>query len=162
MKGNILVILMMICQLYTTKDIKVQIESYSYINEFSGSKNTFIEYNITNKSDEPYFTWVDFNNHNTKGWEKIYRYFFTFYDDMNLATLMTDNVVRISDEIILGKTFIKRLSPGESFKYIVVNEKENSDFSKSIVIEKVSSVSKIIGFNVPESFEYDKTELIVL
>ena len=81
---------------------------------------------------------------------------------MNLATLMTDNVVRIGDEIILGKTFIKRLSPGESFKYIVVNEKENSDFSKSIVIEKVSSVSKIIGFNVPESFEYDKTELIVL
>lgn len=75
---------------------------------------------------------------------------------------MTDNVVRSDNEIILGKTFIKRLDPGESFKYVVVNEKENYDFSKSIVIEKVSYVSKIIGFNVPESFEYDKPELIVL
>lgn len=73
MKGHILIILMMVCQLHTTRDIKVQIESYSYINEFSGGKTTFVEYNITNKSDEPYFTWVDFNNHNTKGRKMIYR-----------------------------------------------------------------------------------------
>ena len=80
---------------------------------------------------------------------------------MNLAALMTDNVVRTSREVTIGKTFIKRLEPGESFKYIAAKDKDNDDFSKNIIVEKVSYVSKIIGFNVPESFEYDKTELIV-
>lgn len=94
----------------------------------------------------------------------IKRYIDTFYaphGDLNLATLMTDNVIRTSREVIIGATFIKRLKPGESFKYIVVNEKDNDDFSKNIIVEKVSYVSKTIGFNVPESFEYDKTELVV-
>lgn len=62
MKGYILIMLMMMCQLHTTKDIKLHIESYSYVNYFSGEKITFTEYLITNKSEEPYFTWVDFSN----------------------------------------------------------------------------------------------------
>lgn len=161
MKGYILIMLMMMCQLHTTKDIKLHIESYSYVNYFSGEKITFTEYLITNKSEEPYFTWVDFSNHNTTVREKIYRYFFASHDDLNLAALMTDNVVRTSREVTIGKTFIKRLEPGESFKYIVAKDKDNDDFSKNIIVEKVSYVSKIIGFNVPESFEYDKNELIV-
>ncbi len=161
MKGYILIMLMIMCQLHTTKDIKVHIESYSYTNYLSDEKITFREYLIMNKSEEPYFTWVDFSNHNTTARKKIYRYFFVSHDDLNLAALMTDNVVRTSREVTIGKTFIKRLKSGESFKYIVVKEKDNDDFSKNIIVEKVSYVSKIIGFNVPESFEYDKTELIV-
>ena len=161
MRGYILITLMMMCQLHTTKDIKVHVESCSYINNFIGEKNTFVEYLITNKSEEPYFTWVDFSNHNTTARKRIYRYFFASHEDLNLAALMTDNVVRTSKEVIIGKTFIKRLKPGESFKYIVMKEKGNDDFGKNIIVEKVSYVSKIIGFNVPESFEYDKNELIV-
>lgn len=41
MKGYILIMLMMMCQLHTTKDIKLHIESYSYVNYFSGEKNHF-------------------------------------------------------------------------------------------------------------------------
>ena len=70
-----------------------------------------------------------------------------------LAALMTDNVVRTSREVTIGKTFIKRLEPCESVKYIVAKDKDNDDFSNNIIVEKVSYVSKIIGFNVPESFE---------
>ena len=35
--------LMMMCQLHTTKDIKLHIESYSYVNYFSGEKITFTD-----------------------------------------------------------------------------------------------------------------------
>lgn len=33
MKGYILIMLMMMCQLHTTKDIKLHIESYSYVSK---------------------------------------------------------------------------------------------------------------------------------
>lgn len=152
---------MMICHLLSARDIKMDIESYHYINSTNGEIINIIEYQMTNQSDEPYFTWLDFNNHNEKGKRKIHRYFYAHHGDLNLATLMTDNVMQTSREVIIGKTFIKRLKPGESFKYIVVNKKDNDDFSKNIIAEKVSYVSKIIGFSIPESFEYNKTELVV-
>lgn len=161
MKGYILMMLTMICQLLQARDIKMNIESYHYIKSTNGETITIVEYQLTNRSDEPYFTWIDFNNHNEKRDKKIHRYFYAPHGDLNLATLMTDNVIRTSREVIIGATFIKRLKPGESFKYIVVNEKDNDDFSKNIIVEKVSYVSKTIGFNVPESFEYDNTELVV-
>lgn len=151
--------LMMICQLHMAKDIEVQVESYSYIDDSTRTKITLVEYRIKNQSNEPYFTWIDFDNHNEK---RIHRYFFEPHNDFNLAALMTDNVVRDSNEIILGRTFIKRLGPQESFKYIVVCREKTDDFSKYIVVEEASLVNKIIGFDVPEAFEYNKSELVVL
>lgn len=162
MKEFLLMSLMMICQLHMAKDIEVQVESYSYTNDSTSAQITLVEYRIKNQSNEPYFTWIDFDNHKGKSEKRIHRYFFAPHNDFNLATLMTDNVVQDSSETILGRTFIKRLEPQESFKYIVVCREKNDDFSKYIVVEKTSFVSKIIGFNVPEVFLYGKSELVVL
>lgn len=155
--------LMMLCQLHMAKDIEAQVESYSYYTDDSTrAKITLVEYRIKNQSNEPFFTWIDFDNYNEKSGKRIHRYFWGPHNDFNLATLMTDNVVRDSNEIILGRTFIKRLGPQESFKYIVVCREKIDDFYKYIVVEKASLVNKIIGFDVPEAFEYNKSELVVL
>lgn len=76
MKGYILMMLTMICQLLQARDIKMNIESYHYIKSTNGETITIVEYQLTNRSDEPYFTWIDFNNHNEKRNKKIHRYFY--------------------------------------------------------------------------------------
>ena len=162
MKGYLLITIIMLCQFHTTKDIEMNIESYSYVNGSNGVEVNLVEYSIRNLSEEPYYTWIDFNDCDERRGKRIYEYFFIRHRDVNLATLMTDNVVLTDYEMILGETFIKRLDPQESFKYIVAGKKENDNFEKKIIVEKASDIRKVTGFDVPEFFEFSRSELVVL
>ena len=161
MRGYLLVAMLLVCQMLAAKDIEVSDSTYSYTKGVRGEKIRITEYTVRNMSDEQYLTWVDFSGRDETRRRRIFRYFHAPHGDMNLAMLMTDNVARESEDIILGVSFIKVLKPHGSFKYVVVNEKDGKDFRKGIVVEKASAVAKIIGFQVPETFSFAKDELAV-
>ncbi len=153
--------MLLVCQMLAAKDVVVSDSTYSYTKGASGEKIRITEYTVRNMSDEPYLTWVDFGGRGEARRRRIFRYFHAPRGDMNLAMLMTDNVARESEDVILGVSFIKVLKPHGSFKYVVVNEKDDRDFRRGIVVEKASVVAKIIGFQVPETFSFANDELVV-
>ena len=105
---------------------------FSYYDSFNEKQYDIKEYILNNNSNEDYYTWIDYDRDyagvDTQG---IMYYFLSFHGDFNLISLLTDNVVFYDYMSILGKVFLRRIEPGDSFRYVLIN-RDNDDIRRHI------------------------------
>lgn len=111
-----------------------------------GFSEKMIEYTLTNVSSLNYYTWVDYNASfiNDDRDSSIYRYFFVIHDDLNLGTLLTDNIDFKSLYPEIGVSFLKLIKPQESFSYIVPIQTNNTFKDHIFYIDELL-FTRIIG-----------------
>lgn len=154
------------CSLLSSKpiDIKRQTALYQYPNTYV----CCVDYSITNRSSEPYLTWLDFDKQTDSSLsdEKLVRnYFLKNKGDFSFLTLMTDNVVFIDGySPIIGYTFVKQLNPGESFDYYLFSDKKNqfmNDVLLPIITIPKSKVEEVLGIRISDSFLFTPSFVII-
>lgn len=114
----------------------------------NASSEARCEYKIENRSGDNYYTWVDFNcSTDDDAGQQIRSYFKTVKGDFSLERLLFDNVSfpdGFSSQI--GKTFLKKIAPGESFSYFAeTKEIDGSALEKHIFMLKESVLRQMIG-----------------
>lgn len=126
------------------------------------------EYSFTNNSDEPYLTWIDFglsDKTQVSLSESVRNYFFKQKGDFSLYSLYVDNVTGFypQNEPVIGFSFLKRIKPGEVFRYIVLGDVSNdAKLKNSIRVEKESCVMYYLKYKEYEVFLYNKPYIVIL
>ena len=92
------------------------------------------EYTINNKSGAPVFTWIDFkssiDSSPSSRQKAITKYFYDFKGDFNFINLLSDVDDFYSN--YLGCFFLKKISPGSSFKYVVITKESSCQMRYSL------------------------------
>lgn len=148
---RILLIATFFYQYYTNGNITITIhEPCCYC---TNCTQDYIIYELNNTSTEDYYTWVDFNSSfTTREKAGIIRYFFSRHGDFSLGSLLHDNVVFKEKFIpVIGETFLKRIKPNESFRYIV-SKQISEDFKDHLFFTDELTLISIVGN--PVNLEY--------
>lgn len=105
---------------------------------------------ITNASDERVYSWIDFNYDPSLSQSRnIKMYVCKPHGDFNLITLLTDNVIFIDNEPIIGAFFITIIEPNETFIYLGVKDET---ILNNIVTVKESQFKQIMGFPLSDGY----------
>lgn len=154
MRNPFLILLFIFCSPH------VKVERNEYLIRNNDISIHVYEYSIINITDEAIYTWIDYNSPysgvcNTKA---IIRFFYDFHDGLNLATLLTDNVVLKDFRPKIGVNFIKRLLPQESFKYIGI---DNNEYQKYVFYISDSDLKSIVGAPIRDDALYNGDYVII-
>lgn len=135
--------------------IKVDTAKSSYYNDFLKETQLVEDITITNNSEEDYLTWIARSPAAGKpNSVLINRFFFSNIGDFRLFDLMYDNTY-YEIKFNIPCTFIKKISKGESFTYVIIKKSEKSDFyGKRIVIISKKEVEDYIGRPIREEYYF--------
>lgn len=116
------------------------------------------EYTIQNNSQENVISWVDYLP-SFREEDPIIHFFFHRKGDFSIANLLTEDVVFSKESPTLGKDFLVRIKPGQSFKYLVLN---NENIRDHIFFYKESDIINVIGGPIINNdFFYDGTAVVI-
>ena len=87
-KYCLILLFILLVQCSTTKHCLIK-QQKSLFHDSLG--NIYIEYVITNKSSELYYTWIDYSIADTNSTESAKKYFFSFHGDLSLSSVLFDN-----------------------------------------------------------------------
>ena len=105
---------------------------------------------ITNNSSDNIYTWLDLeaSTQENNRLELAIRYMFKPFGDFNLCVLLTDNVAFPEKFIpVIGKTFLKRIKPGDSFFYIV-DKRVIDDLQPHIIYITETELASLVGYPI--------------
>jgi len=141
--------------------ISMEKNEYEYSDSSYGMNYHVIEYAITNTSKDYYYTWIDYSN--TMDYSKselIKRYFFSYHGDFNLMSLLKDNCIILDFKPEVGKSFLKRINPHDTFRYIVINSK-NVVYEDHIIIISLSDLGQWADTPFNEGIIYDADYIVL-
>ncbi len=134
----LLTIILCFTSLNAQHKIKTSTETLSFYNGITGQDQIIQEYIITNNSSEDYLTWISLDIiKNKSDKEIIHDYFKKIKGDFNLTQMMYEGLLK-GQSVSIGYTFIKKISPGQKFTYIVsqTNKKSNIYQNRIVIISK--------------------------
>lgn len=118
------------------------------------------EYTIRNNSQECVISWVDYQtSFGVICEEPIIKYFFYRKGDFSVANLLTEEAVLVKDPPTLGKNFLVRIKPGESFRYLVINKRNMKDH---IFYYKESEIISVIGGPIINNELFYRGQIVVI
>ncbi len=149
-------------ELYAQCLLQIDTVSYSYFNGITGHKQIIDNYKITNNSNEEYFTWVSLVPVNNKSNIELIRDFFKIRKgDFNYVEIMYEEFTNMSSDI--GYTFIKKISPNETFSYFIAKTNSSSTFYKDrIVIIKKNEVEQFLKLQVVERYFFQLSSIFLI
>lgn len=133
---------------------------------FDNTPIMITEYTLTNTTQEPYYTWVDFDKPKYLDKQTEYRlkrYFFKSKGDFSVHNLLTDNVVIKNEFPILGYTWFVEVPPGETFRYIIISKNNSTpEFENCIEsLPKVWLEEKYLAATIPTFFKYNGSYIVI-
>lgn len=151
-----------------TLDAQCQIHidtiSVNYFNGITEKKEIIDIYQIKNNSDEDYLTWVSLVPINNRTNIKLIRdYFIKNKGDFNLIGMMNDNLLPQESMCEIGYTFMKNISPGETFSYFVAkNGIESKFYRERIVIIKKKEVEQYLKMIIDKKYFYQLSDIFLI
>lgn len=145
-------------------DVRVKHEEYSY-QDSSYDIYTLSSYTILNDSDDASYVTFVYSHEECNLEETIMRYFLSFHNDFSLMTLLTDNGVQQEMAPIIGKTFLKEITPKSEFKYTIVETEKVQDTIDShlciFIVDKVY-IEDLLKVNLAGNVLFQKDEVVIL
>lgn len=138
--------------------------SYSYLNELTQKEQSVIGCNISNKSSENYFTWVASEKIIGVSNEKLIRdYFFKVKGDFSFFQLMVETIDEsVLSKTYIGRTFLKKIAPNESFTYQILKDNPDSDLYKDkIVLIKESELYQYMQLEIQEKYLFRFSSIVL-
>ena len=138
--------------------------SYSYLNELTQKEQSVIGCNISNKSSENYFTWVASEKITGKSNEKLIRdYFFKVKGDFSFFQIMVETIDEsVLSKTYIGRTFLNKIAPNESFIYQILKDNPDSDLYKDkIVLIKESELYQYIQLEIQEKYLFRFSSIVL-
>lgn len=113
---------------------------------------------VTNRTDEPAYTWLRDEDTTLPDEKVILRYFYSVRGDVTYAGLMQEMP---STAIVVGiPFFIHELSPGDSFVYLT-SPADSAYWSRRVTVQNKATCEDLIGCPIPEEFKYSDTSYVV-
>lgn len=148
--------------------LDLQITNYSYYVRNSSGRTYrpvyVTEYTITNVTQETYYSWVDFDKPNyTEREEAIHRFFFKRKGDFSFFNLMTDNIIMVDSGICVGVSFLVELQPNDTFKYIVIKNRQKDDRYEAYIesAPKEWIEQQLLRKPIPDRFKYKQPYIVI-
>jgi len=134
--------------------IHIDTISVNYFNGITEQSQIIDIYQITNNSDEDYLTWVSLVPINNRTSIKLIRdYFIKVKGDFNLIGMMNDNLLTPESMCEIGYTFMKNISPCETFSYFIAKTETKSNFYQGrIVLIKKKEVEQYLKMQIDEKY----------
>lgn len=146
--------------------IHIDTISVNYFNGITEKEEIIDNYQITNNSDEDYLTWVSLVPSNNSPSIKLIRDYFLKMGrngNFNLIGLMNDNLLTRESMCEVGFTFIKNISPCETFSYFVAkNGKESRFYRERIVIIKRKEVEQYLQMQIDEIYFFKLSSIFLI
>jgi hypothetical protein len=144
--------------------IRIDTISVSYFNGITKKKEIIDIYQITNDSDEDYLTWVSLAPINNRTNTKLIRdYFIKIKGDYNLIGMMNDNLLTLDSLCEIGYTFMKNISPSETFSYFVAKNRIESRFYRErIVIIKKKEIERYLKMRIDNKYLYQFSDIFLI
>ena len=147
-------------------EITISTNKYEVVSSVDKPETVYLtEYRILNDTEEPYYTWVHFDKpqHGKKSimWHfwGAYKVGHPVYDGVALYEVLNDIPPR---EPIVGYSFMAKVEPGESFKYIVCG-RDGTDphLERYIETAPVDWLFEVLKFSIPNSILYQSDHLVI-
>ncbi|NCC99670.1 MAG: hypothetical protein EOL95_08240 [Bacteroidia bacterium] len=145
--------------LFCSTDLNAQCQihidtiSFCYFNGITKQSQIIDNYQITNNSTEDYLTWVSLVPKNDKSnIELTHDFFKKGKGDFNLIEAMYENLLD-GRPIIIGYSFIKNITVGETFSYFIAKTETKSNFyQRRIVLIKKKEVEQYLRMQIDEKY----------
>lgn len=134
----------------------------SFIYEANTLKYKVISYEVKNKSDNTIIFWLQKNNNSDDEKYKIRNYFFNRYENDFCFADLINGEMNIKYDPILYYTFIKQLSPNESFIFIFFSDHKYFILEEEFTFVKKESLKSFFSLNSLDFFLYKKNNLIIV
>ena len=152
---------------YTITNAQCQIHidtiSVNYFNGITEKIERIDIYQITNNSDEDYLTWVSLvpiNNRTNIG--LIRDYFIKIKGDFNLIGMMNGDLFTSESMCEIGYTFMKNISPCETFSYFIAkNGIESSLYQGRIVLIKKKEVEQYLKMKIDKKYFFELSSVFL-
>lgn len=135
------------------RQIQIDTLSFCYFNGITGQTQTISKYQITNKSNEDYLTWISLLSINKKSnSELVHDFFKKKKGDFSFIEMMFED---LSDEHLMnaGYSFIKKIAPGKTFSYFIAQTDRKSKFyQERIVLMKKREVEQYLRIQIDEKY----------
>lgn len=119
---------------------------------------------ITNAGEESYYTWIDFTqDYHIEECDRLARiYLCKPFGDFSLLQLLSEEMLFCSGFTpSIGKTFLKRIEPGSSFKYFV-DRRICDNLEKHIFYISETDIKKIVPFMLNDQIVlFDQDEIVI-
>jgi hypothetical protein len=153
------------CNLKLSAQCTLQIDtvSFSYFNGITGCEKAIDHYKIINNSNEDYLTWVSLVPTNNKSNIELMRDFFKIRKgDFNYLELMYEDGL-YEQPVDVGYTFVKKISPNETFSYYIIKNNQYSTFyNDRIVLISQKEVEKYLRQSLKEQYFYSYNDMFLL
>lgn len=142
---------------------QVSTSTYCYLNNNNDTIRVCL-FSIMNSTREDYYTWIDFDyKKSSNDSNEIKQFFLKRKGDFSLLSLWSDNVI-ISSAIIfqVGKDFLKKIGPGDTFKYILYgpcDEYEFEEFKQHVFIKTQKEIESVISFEIPDYASFPESSI---
>ncbi len=138
--------------------------SVSYFNGITEKTEIIDNFQITNNSDEDYLTWVSLEPINSRTNIKLIRdYFIKHKGDFNLIGMINDNLLTSESMCEIGYTFMKNISPSETFSYFLAKKDIESNFyQERIVLIKRKEVEHYLKMEIDKKYFYQFPSIFLI
>lgn len=133
--------------------IHIDTVSFRYYNGITAQTQIIYNYQITNNSNEDYFTWVSLIPTNNKSNIELIRDFFKKRKgDFRLIEMINEDMLD-EQPISIGYSFIKNIAAGETFSYYIAKTDTKSTLYKDrIVVVKRKEVEECLKMHIEKKY----------
>jgi hypothetical protein len=142
--------------------IHIDTVSFSYYNGITGQLQIIDNYQITNNSNEEYLTWISLVSTNNKSNIELIRDFFKKRKgDFSWLELLYENLLE-EQPISIGYSFIKNITAGKTFSYIIAKSDTNSTLYKDrIVVISKKEVEQYLKMQIAEKYFFQLSSIFL-
>ena len=145
------------------RQIQIDTLSFCSFNGITGQTQTISKYQITNKSNEDYLTWISLLSINKKSnSELVHDFFKKKKGDFSFIEMMFED---LSDEHLMnvGYSFIKNITAGKKFSYFIAQTSEKSNlYQKRIVLIKKREVEQYLNMQIDEKYFFKLQSIFLI
>lgn len=165
---KIMIYIFLLAFLFCTVDLNAQCQihidtvSFSYYNGITGQLQIIDNYQITNNSNEEYLTWISLVSTNNKSNIELIRDFFKKRKgDFSWLELLYENLLE-EQPISIGYSFIKNITAGKTFSYIIAKSDTNSTLYKDrIVVISKKEVEQYLKMQIAEKYFFQLSSIFL-
>jgi hypothetical protein len=155
---------LLFCAMSVNAQCQIHIDtiSFCYFNSITEQNQIIDIYKIRNNSNEDYLTWVSLAPINNRtNIELMHDFFKQRKGDFNFMEMVYENLLD-AQRISIGYSFIKNITAGKTFSYIIAKTNTDSILYKNrIIVISKEEVERYLKMKIDEKYFFQSSSIVL-